>query len=166
MPQLLRGSPWSSAQHPSSFPCPPSPQTPFPSQASLLLPGQSQVSVSVEDCEDTREAKGPWGARVGTGSGSAHGRHTAGGDPAEHPLLRRKSLPWARRLSRKGSRHTGKAAAEWISQQRLSLYRRSERQELSELVKNRMKHLGLPTSGYGKVQGVCSPGPWWGGGLP
>ncbi|XP_043325919.1 potassium channel subfamily T member 1 isoform X3 [Cervus elaphus] len=115
------------------------------------LRAQSQVSVSVEDCEDTREAKGPWGARVGTGSGSAHGRHTAGGDPAEHPLLRRKSLPWARRLSRKGSRHTGKAAAEWISQQRLSLYRRSERQELSELVKNRMKHLGLPTSGYDEM---------------
>ncbi|CAI9175005.1 unnamed protein product [Rangifer tarandus platyrhynchus] len=109
---------------------------------------ESQVSVSVEDCE---EAKGPWGARVGTGGGSTHGRHTAGGDPAEHPLLRRKSLLWARRLSRKGSRHTGKAAAEWISQQRLSLYRRSERQELSELVKNRMKHLGLPTSGYDEM---------------
>ncbi|XP_045018310.1 potassium channel subfamily T member 1 isoform X4 [Bubalus bubalis] len=120
-------------------------------QASPLLPGQSQVSVSVEDCEDTREAKGPWGARVGTSGGSTHGRHTVGSDPAEHPLLRRKSLPWARRLSRKGSRHTGKAAAEWISQQRLSLYRRSERQELSELVKNRMKHLGLPTTGYDEM---------------
>ncbi|DAA24212.1 TPA: potassium channel, subfamily T, member 1 [Bos taurus] len=112
---------------------------------------ESQVSVSVEDCEDTREAKGPWGARVGTSGGSTHGRHTVGSDPAEHPLLRRKSLPWARRLSRKGSRHTGNAAAEWISQQRLSLYRRSERQELSELVKNRMKHLGLPTSGYDEM---------------
>ncbi|XP_045018311.1 potassium channel subfamily T member 1 isoform X5 [Bubalus bubalis] len=115
------------------------------------LRAQSQVSVSVEDCEDTREAKGPWGARVGTSGGSTHGRHTVGSDPAEHPLLRRKSLPWARRLSRKGSRHTGKAAAEWISQQRLSLYRRSERQELSELVKNRMKHLGLPTTGYDEM---------------
>ncbi|XP_027412512.1 potassium channel subfamily T member 1 isoform X3 [Bos indicus x Bos taurus] len=115
------------------------------------LRAQSQVSVSVEDCEDTREAKGPWGARVGTSGGSTHGRHTVGSDPAEHPLLRRKSLPWARRLSRKGSRHTGNAAAEWISQQRLSLYRRSERQELSELVKNRMKHLGLPTTGYDEM---------------
>ncbi|XP_045018313.1 potassium channel subfamily T member 1 isoform X7 [Bubalus bubalis] len=125
-------------------------------QASPLLPGQSQVSVSVEDCEDTREAKGPWGARVGTSGGSTHGRHTVGSDPAEHPLLRRKSLPWARRLSRKGSRHTGKAAAEWISQQRLSLYRRSERQELSELVKNRMKHLGLPTTGYEDVANLTA----------
>uniref|UniRef100_A0A8C6E3R0 Potassium sodium-activated channel subfamily T member 1 n=1 Tax=Moschus moschiferus TaxID=68415 RepID=A0A8C6E3R0_MOSMO len=117
---------------------------------------ESQVSVSVEDCEDTQEAKGPWGARAGTGGGSTHGRHTAGSDPAEHPLLRRKSLPWARRLSRKGSRHAGKAAAEWISQQRLSLYRRSERQELSELVKNRMKHLGLPTTGYEDVANLTA----------
>ncbi|XP_027412511.1 potassium channel subfamily T member 1 isoform X2 [Bos indicus x Bos taurus] len=120
------------------------------------LRAQSQVSVSVEDCEDTREAKGPWGARVGTSGGSTHGRHTVGSDPAEHPLLRRKSLPWARRLSRKGSRHTGNAAAEWISQQRLSLYRRSERQELSELVKNRMKHLGLPTTGYEDVANLTA----------
>uniref|UniRef100_A0A8C4PSG3 Potassium sodium-activated channel subfamily T member 1 n=1 Tax=Equus asinus asinus TaxID=83772 RepID=A0A8C4PSG3_EQUAS len=112
----------------------------------------SQVSVSVEDCEDTREAKGPWGARAGPGGGSAHGRHGGGGDPAEHPLLRRKSLQWARRLSRKSPKPAGKAAAaEWISQQRLSLYRRSERQELSELVKNRMKHLGLPTTGYDEM---------------
>ncbi|XDB55723.1 PREDICTED: potassium channel subfamily T member 1 isoform X10 [Capra hircus] len=115
------------------------------------LRAQSQVSVSVEDCEDTRETKGSWGVRAGTGGSSTHGRHTVGSDPAEHPLLRRKSLPWARRLSRKGSRHAGKAAAEWISQQRLSLYRRSERQELSELVKNRMKHLGLPTTGYDEM---------------
>lgn len=162
-------SPLPSSRSPSLYlpPPRPCPGTPFPSQASPLLPGQSQVSVSVEDCEDTREAKGPWGARVGTSGGSTHGRHTVGSDPAEHPLLRRKSLPWARRLSRKGSRHTGNAAAEWISQQRLSLYRRSERQELSELVKNRMKHLGLPTSGYGKGQGVCLLSwPVWGGGLP
>uniref|UniRef100_A0A2K5CTR7 Potassium sodium-activated channel subfamily T member 1 n=1 Tax=Aotus nancymaae TaxID=37293 RepID=A0A2K5CTR7_AOTNA len=115
------------------------------------LRAQSQVSVNMEDCEDTREAKGPWGARAGTG-GSSHGRHTGGGDPAEHPLLRRKSLQWARRLSRRGPKQAGRAAAaEWISQQRLSLYRRSERQELSELVKNRMKHLGLPTTGYDEM---------------
>ncbi|XP_066896378.1 potassium channel subfamily T member 1 isoform X3 [Kogia breviceps] len=120
------------------------------------LRAQSQVSVSVEDREDTREAKGPWGARAGTGGGGAHGPHTVGGGPAEHPLLRRKSLPWARRLSRKGARHTGKAAAEWISQQRLSLYQRSERQELSELVKNRMKHLGLPTTGYEDVANLTA----------
>nr|KAF6280285.1 potassium sodium-activated channel subfamily T member 1 [Pipistrellus kuhlii] len=111
---------------------------------------QSQVSVSMEDCEDTQEVKGPWGGRAGAGS-STHGRHPAGGDPAEHPLLRRKSLQWARRLSRRSSRQGARAAAESISQQRLSLSRRSERQELSELVKNRMKHLGLPTTGYDEM---------------
>ncbi|XP_028353226.1 potassium channel subfamily T member 1 isoform X7 [Physeter macrocephalus] len=119
------------------------------------LRAQSQVSVSVEDREDTREAKGPWGSRAGTGGGGAHGPHAVGGGSAEHPLLRRKSLPWARRLSRKGARHAGKAA-EWISQQRLSLYQRSERQELSELVKNRMKHLGLPTTGYEDVANLTA----------
>lgn len=129
--------------------------SPSPSPSRL---GQSQISVSVEDCQDTQEARGPWGARAGTGgSGSIHGRHAAGGDPAECPLLRRKSLQWARKLSRKGPKPAGKAAAaEWASQQRLSLYRRSERQELSELVKNRMKHLGLPTTGYGKGPGSAA----------
>ncbi|XP_017361175.1 potassium channel subfamily T member 1 isoform X1 [Cebus imitator] len=120
------------------------------------LRAQSQISVNMEDCEDTREVKGPWGARTGTG-GSSHSRHTGGGDPAEHPLLRRKSLQWARRLSRRGPKQAGRAAAaEWISQQRLSLYRRSERQELSELVKNRMKHLGLPTTGYEDVANLTA----------
>ncbi|KAL4690043.1 hypothetical protein H8959_012834 [Pygathrix nigripes] len=120
------------------------------------LRAQSQISVNMEDCEDTREARGPWGSRAGTG-GSSHGRHTGGSDPAEHRLLRRKSLQWARRLSRKAPKQAGRAAAaEWISQQRLSLYRRSERQELSELVKNRMKHLGLPTTGYEDVANLTA----------
>lgn len=120
--------------------------------AIALLPAQSQISVNMEDCEDTREAKGPWGTRAASGSGSTHGRHGGSADPVEHPLLRRKSLQWARKLSRKSNKQAGKApmATDWITQQRLSLYRRSERQELSELVKNRMKHLGLPTTGYGK----------------
>ncbi|XP_062937774.1 potassium channel subfamily T member 1 isoform X4 [Cynocephalus volans] len=121
------------------------------------LRAQSQISVNVEDGEDTREVKGPWHARAGTGTGSTHGRHAGGGDPAQHPLLRRKSLQWARRLSRRGPKHAGKAVAtEWISQQRLSLFRRSERQELSELVKNRMKHLGLPTTGYEDVANLTA----------
>ncbi|CAO2598321.1 Potassium channel subfamily T member 1 [Lemmus lemmus] len=111
-----------------------------------VFSSESQISVNMEDREDTREAKGPWGTRT-------HGRHGGSADPAEHPLLRRKSLQWARKLSRKSSKQAGKApaATEWITQQRLSLYRRSERQELSELVKNRMKHLGLPTTGYDEM---------------
>uniref|UniRef100_A0A8C8ZV30 RCK N-terminal domain-containing protein n=1 Tax=Prolemur simus TaxID=1328070 RepID=A0A8C8ZV30_PROSS len=120
----------------------------------------SQISVNVEDFEDTRDVRGPWGARAGSGSGSGstHGRHTGSDDPTEHPLLRRKSLPWARRLSRKGPKRAGKAAAatEWIGHHRLSLCRRSERQELSELVKNRMKHLGLPTTGYEDVANLTA----------
>ncbi|XP_057610520.1 potassium channel subfamily T member 1 isoform X9 [Chionomys nivalis] len=122
------------------------------------LRAQSQISVNMEDREDTREAKGPWGTRAASGSGSTHGRHGGSADPAEHPLLRRKSLQWARKLSRKSSKQAGKApaATEWITQQRLSLYRRSERQELSELVKNRMKHLGLPTTGYEDVANLTA----------
>ncbi|XP_051040821.1 potassium channel subfamily T member 1 isoform X5 [Phodopus roborovskii] len=122
------------------------------------LRAQSQISVNMEDCEDTREAKGPWGTRAAPGSGSTHGRHGGSTDPAEHPLLRRKSLQWARKLSRKSNKQAGKASAatEWITQQRLSLYRRSERQELSELVKNRMKHLGLPTTGYEDVANLTA----------
>ncbi|GAB1286092.1 Potassium channel subfamily T member 1 [Apodemus speciosus] len=126
--------------------------------AIALLPAQSQISVNMEDCEDTREAKGPWGTRAASGSGSAHGRHGGSADPVEHPLLRRKSLQWARKLSRKSSKQAGKApvATDWVTQQRLSMFRRSERQELSELVKNRMKHLGLPTTGYEDVANLTA----------
>ncbi|NP_068625.2 potassium channel subfamily T member 1 isoform 1 [Rattus norvegicus] len=122
------------------------------------LRAQSQISVNMEDCEDTREAKGPWGTRAASGGGSTHGRHGGSADPVEHPLLRRKSLQWARKLSRKSSKQAGKApmTTDWITQQRLSLYRRSERQELSELVKNRMKHLGLPTTGYEDVANLTA----------
>lgn len=63
-------------------------------------------------------------------------------------------MQWARRLSRKSTKPPSRA--ERINQQRLNLYRRSERQELSELVKNRMKHLGLPTIGYGESAGTNS----------
>lgn len=115
------------------------------------LPGfQSQISINVEDCEDTKDVKEHWGIKT------SHHRNSCSSDQSEHPLLRRKSMQWARRLSRKGNKHSSKTA-EWISQQRLSLYRRSERQELSELVKNRMKHLGLPTTGYGKCRSVALP---------
>ncbi|KAG9471557.1 hypothetical protein GDO78_014253 [Eleutherodactylus coqui] len=104
---------------------------------------QSQISINVEDCEDTKDTKEHWTAKP------SH-RNSTSSDQSEHPLLRRKSMQWARRLSRKGNKQATKTA-EWISQQRLNLYRRSERQELSELVKNRMKHLGLPTTGYDEM---------------
>uniref|UniRef100_A0A673A2X6 Potassium channel, subfamily T, member 1 n=1 Tax=Sphaeramia orbicularis TaxID=375764 RepID=A0A673A2X6_9TELE len=99
---------------------------------------QSQVSVSVDDCEDTKD----------------RGCESRSAEQSDHPLLRKKSMQWARRLSKRSvrwqgaNRDSGRDHAQRIAQQRLNLYRRSEREELSELVRNRMKHLGLPTSGY------------------
>ncbi|XP_035301494.1 potassium channel subfamily T member 2 isoform X3 [Cricetulus griseus] len=107
------------------------------------IASQSQISISVEEWEDTKDAKEPGHHR------SIH-RNSTSSDQSDHPLLRRKSMQWARRLSRKGPKHSGKTA-EKITQQRLNLYRRSERQELAELVKNRMKHLGLSTVGYDEM---------------
>ncbi|TKS84814.1 Potassium channel subfamily T member 1 KCa4.1 [Collichthys lucidus] len=98
----------------------------------------SEMSVSVDDCEDTKD----------------RGDDPRSNDQSDHPLLRKKSMQWARRLSKKSVRWQGvtrdssKDHAQRIAQQRLNLYRRSEREELSELVRNRMRHLGLPTSGY------------------
>ncbi|XP_066480847.1 potassium channel subfamily T member 2 isoform X4 [Tiliqua scincoides] len=104
---------------------------------------QSQISISVEEWEDTKDNKDQFNYR------SNH-RNSTSSDQSDHPLLRRKSMQWARRLSRKVPKHSAKTA-EKISQQRMSLYRRSERQELAELVKNRMKHLGLSTAGYDEM---------------
>ncbi|KAM6165680.1 potassium channel subfamily T member 2 isoform 3-T3 [Erethizon dorsatum] len=104
---------------------------------------QSQISISVEEWEDTKDSKEQ-------GHHRSNHRNSTSSDQSDHPLLRRKSMQWARRLSRKGPKHSGKTA-EKITQQRLNLYRRSERQELAELVKNRMKHLGLSTVGYDEM---------------
>uniref|UniRef100_A0A6I8QPB2 Potassium channel, sodium-activated subfamily T, member 2-like n=1 Tax=Xenopus tropicalis TaxID=8364 RepID=A0A6I8QPB2_XENTR len=120
----------------------------FPTSEPHDIRTQSQISINVEDCEDTKDVKEYW-------SGKNTQRNSTSSDQSEHPLLRRKSMQWARRLSRKGNKQANKTA-EWISQQRLNLYRRSERQELSELVKNRMKHLGLPTMGYEDVANVTA----------
>uniref|UniRef100_A0A8C1Z792 Si:dkey-21e5.1 n=1 Tax=Cyprinus carpio TaxID=7962 RepID=A0A8C1Z792_CYPCA len=113
--------------------------------SSTTLSYQSQVSV--EDSVDPRERRESWKEKT------AH-RNSTGSDQSEHPLLRKKSMQWARRLSRKSTKMPSRA--ERINQQRLNLYRRSERQELSELVKNRMKHLGLPTVGYEDVANLTA----------
>ncbi|XP_072310736.1 potassium channel subfamily T member 1 isoform X1 [Eucyclogobius newberryi] len=110
----------------------------YRTESHIFSTTESQVSMSVDDCEDSKDR----GFEV---------RHV---DQADHPLRRKKSMQWARRLSRRSnrwqniSRESTKDHAQRIAQQRLNLYRRSEREELSELVRNRMKHLGLPTSGY------------------
>uniref|UniRef100_A0A8C0G9V6 RCK N-terminal domain-containing protein n=1 Tax=Chelonoidis abingdonii TaxID=106734 RepID=A0A8C0G9V6_CHEAB len=108
----------------------------YRTESHLFSTAEPQVSVSVEDYEDTREPRDALICRMGP-------RNSTCSDQAEQPLLRRKSMQWVRRLSRKGGRHP-----ERISQQRLTLYRRSERQELGALVKTRMKHLGLSAAGY------------------
>ncbi|XP_067341014.1 potassium channel subfamily T member 2 isoform X3 [Channa argus] len=110
----------------------------YRTESHIFSTSESQVSMSVDDCEDTKE----------------RGDESRSNDPSDHPLLRKKSMQWARRLSKKSvrwqgpSRDSSKDHAQRIAQQRLNLYRRSEREELSELVRNRMRHLGLPTSGY------------------
>ncbi|XP_028937117.1 potassium channel subfamily T member 2 isoform X5 [Ornithorhynchus anatinus] len=115
----------------------------YRTESQKLTTSESQISISVEEWEDTKDTKEPIHHR------NNH-RNSTSSDQSDHPLLRRKSMQWARRLSRKVPKHSGKTA-EKISQQRLNLYRRSERQELAELVKNRMKHLGLSTAGYDEM---------------
>ncbi|XP_075616278.1 potassium channel subfamily T member 2 isoform X8 [Balearica regulorum gibbericeps] len=107
------------------------------------MASQSQISINVEEWEDTKDTKEQISYR------SNH-RNSTSSDQSDHPLLRRKSMQWARRLSRRVPRHSSKTA-EKINQQRMNLYRRSERQELAELVKNRMKHLGLSPAGYDEM---------------
>lgn len=122
-----------------------------------VLAWQSQVSITVEDYEDTREPREPLLSRTGVHRNSTSSEPiSTSSHSSDHPLLRRKSMQWARRLSRKGGRSSSAAkggpgsAAERISQQRLTLFRRSERQELNALVRTRMKHLGLSPTGFSK----------------
>uniref|UniRef100_A0A667YNW5 Potassium sodium-activated channel subfamily T member 1 n=1 Tax=Myripristis murdjan TaxID=586833 RepID=A0A667YNW5_9TELE len=114
----------------------------YRTESHMFSTSESQVSINVEEGEEQRERGELWKEKT------AH-RNSTTSDQSEHPLLRKKSMQWARRLSRKNTKMPSRT--ERISQQRLNLYRRSERQELSELVKNRMKHLGLPTVGYDEM---------------
>uniref|UniRef100_A0A7N6A8J8 RCK N-terminal domain-containing protein n=1 Tax=Anabas testudineus TaxID=64144 RepID=A0A7N6A8J8_ANATE len=114
----------------------------YRTESHMFSTSESQVSINVERGKEHRERGDSWKEKT------AH-RNSTTSDQSEHPLLRKKSMQWARRLSRKNVKPSTRA--ERISQQRLNLYQRSERQELSELVKNRMKHLGLPTVGYDEM---------------
>uniref|UniRef100_A0A3Q2C678 Potassium channel subfamily T member 2-like n=1 Tax=Cyprinodon variegatus TaxID=28743 RepID=A0A3Q2C678_CYPVA len=127
----------------------------YRTEAHKLPVSESQVSITVEDYEDTREPREPLLSRTGTHRNSTSSEPiSTSSHTSDHPLLRRKSMQWARRLSRKGGRGSSGAkggpgsAAERISQQRLNLFRRSERQELNSLVRTRMKHLGLSPTGF------------------
>ncbi|XP_068576975.1 potassium channel subfamily T member 1-like isoform X15 [Cebidichthys violaceus] len=115
----------------------------YRTESHMFSTSESQVSINTQQGEEHCERGESWKEK------KAH-RNSTTSDQSEHPLLRKKSMQWARRrLSRKTTKPSSRA--ERISQQRLNLYRRSERQELSELVKNRMKHLGLPTVGYDEM---------------
>ncbi|XP_068167977.1 potassium channel subfamily T member 1 [Antennarius striatus] len=114
----------------------------YRTESHMFSTSESQMSINMEQSMDRRERGESWKDRTAQ-------RNSTTSDQSEHPLLRKKSMQWARRLSRKSAKPSSRA--ERISQQRLNLYRRSERQELSELVKNRMKHLGLPTVGYDEM---------------
>ncbi|KAJ8286572.1 hypothetical protein GJAV_G00040710 [Gymnothorax javanicus] len=119
----------------------------YRTESHMFSSSESQVSVNVEECDDAKGRHESWKEKC------AH-RNSMGSDQSEHPLLRKKSMQWARRLSRKNTKPPNRA--ERFNQQRLNLSRRSERQELSELVKNRMKHLGLPTTGYEDVANLTA----------
>uniref|UniRef100_A0A8C7H822 Potassium sodium-activated channel subfamily T member 2 n=1 Tax=Oncorhynchus kisutch TaxID=8019 RepID=A0A8C7H822_ONCKI len=82
-------------------------------------------------------------------AGGLH-RSSTSSDPSDGkaPLLRRKSMQWARKLSWRGPRGNQRGAQRG-AQQGLRA-RRSERQELAELVNNRMKSLGLSATAYGE----------------
>ncbi|MGH0183141.1 UNVERIFIED_CONTAM: hypothetical protein FKN15_011284 [Acipenser sinensis] len=116
----------------------------YRTESHKLATSESQISVNVDYCEDTKETKDTFGCR------NNH-RNSTSSDQSDRPLLRKKSMQWARRLSRKVPKHFSKTE-EKISKQRMSLCKRSERQELAELVKNRMKNLGLSTAGCGRRQ--------------
>ncbi|XP_045562742.1 potassium channel subfamily T member 1 isoform X7 [Salmo salar] len=122
----------------------------YRTESHMFSSSESQVSINVENTggDDQRNnRRESWKEKTAQ-------RNSTTSDQSEHPLLRKKSLQWARRLSRKNTKAPSRT--ERISQQRLNLYRRSERQELSELVKNRMKHLGLPTVGYEDVANLTA----------
>lgn len=72
--------------------------------------------------------------------------HSSSGSDTEHSLLRRKSMHWTRRLSRRAMKRSDSA---FFPTQKHGVSRLSERAELTELVRHRMHHLGLHT-GFSK----------------
>ncbi|KAK9979667.1 hypothetical protein ABG768_013086 [Culter alburnus] len=74
-------------------------------------------------------------------------------DNVQTPSLRRRSLQWASNLL--GPWHAERDA-DRLSQQRGVLLSFSERQELTELVKKRMKNLGLSTRGFDELNIIQS----------
>uniref|UniRef100_A0A674D6T2 Potassium sodium-activated channel subfamily T member 2 n=1 Tax=Salmo trutta TaxID=8032 RepID=A0A674D6T2_SALTR len=119
---------------------------------------QSQLSVCVEDLDDPKEQRD---RELPPVAGGLH-RSSTSSDPSDGkaPLLRRKSVQWVRKLSWRGTRGNQRGAQRG-GQQGLRA-RRSERQELAELVSNRMKSLGLWATACGERPHTWG-GMFWGG---
>ncbi|XP_068394664.1 potassium channel subfamily T member 2 isoform X2 [Eschrichtius robustus] len=71
----------------------------YRTESQKLTTSESQISISVEEWEDTKDAKEQ-------GHHRSNHRNSTSSDQSDHPLLRRKSMQWARRLSRKGPKHS------------------------------------------------------------
>uniref|UniRef100_A0A8C8JFK4 RCK N-terminal domain-containing protein n=1 Tax=Oncorhynchus tshawytscha TaxID=74940 RepID=A0A8C8JFK4_ONCTS len=109
---------------------------------------QSQISVCVEDLDDPKEQRD---RELPPVAGGLHHTSTSS-DPSDGkaPLLRRKSVQWARKLSWRGTRGNQRGAQRGGGSRQGLRARRSERQELDELVSNRMKSLGLWATACGE----------------
>ncbi|XP_018584252.2 potassium channel subfamily T member 1-like isoform X1 [Scleropages formosus] len=73
-------------------------------------------------------------------------RSRAAGDQSQTPLLGKRSVQRVQRVVSKSG-----GPGDRSEEQRSTVYRCSERQELFELVRSRMEHLGLPTLGYDEM---------------
>uniref|UniRef100_A0A674ES07 Potassium sodium-activated channel subfamily T member 2 n=1 Tax=Salmo trutta TaxID=8032 RepID=A0A674ES07_SALTR len=116
----------------------------YRTESQMADSSESQLSICVEDFDDAKEQTD---IELPPVAGGLH-RSSNSSDPLDGkaPLLRRKSMQWARKLSRRGQRGNQRGAQSG-AQQGLRA-RRSERQELAELVNNRMKSLGLSATAY------------------
>ncbi|XP_019677722.1 potassium channel subfamily T member 2 isoform X8 [Herpailurus yagouaroundi] len=71
------------------------------------IASQSQISISVEEWEDTKDCKEQ-------GHHRSNHRNSTSSDQSDHPLLRRKSMQWARRLSRKDEMNDHQSTLSYI----------------------------------------------------
>ncbi|XP_053543946.1 potassium channel subfamily T member 1 [Ictalurus punctatus] len=110
----------------------------YRTESHMFLSSKSQCSGSAEGWADTKEKGEEPKVLIHSSSGS---------DQSDHSVLRRKSMHWTRRLSRRAMKRSDSAF--FSGQTKHGVSRLSERAELTELVRNRMQHLGLHT-GFSK----------------
>uniref|UniRef100_A0A8C9RZ16 Potassium sodium-activated channel subfamily T member 1 n=1 Tax=Scleropages formosus TaxID=113540 RepID=A0A8C9RZ16_SCLFO len=103
-----------------------------------LLP-QSPLCFALVDREGPKDGREPRRETV-------ERRSRAAGDQSQTPLLGKRSVQRVQRVVSKSG-----GPGDRSEEQRSTVYRCSERQELFELVRSRMEHLGLPTLGYDEM---------------